>query len=136
MSLLHPLECPLHRIGPLLAAFDHLDAQDRDVRAELHVEQFAILGRDADDHLLHIRAIHEPLGRMQPHGPAAQRRERLLVRFIVKASALTGGGQDDGERGHGIEDTECRIQRTGSSHCTLTGIVAISKIIKISKRGE
>ena len=68
-----------------------------------------------DDHLLHVGAIHEPLGRVQPHGPPAERRERLLVRLVVKAAALPGGRQDDGEGGHAVEDTGCGMQGTGTA---------------------
>ena len=97
--VLHALQRLLHRIGPcsppsttstpMMAMFaPNFMLNNSRSSAAMH-----------DDHLLHIGAIQEPLGRVQPHGPPAERRERLLVRLVVKATALPGGRQDDGEVG-------------------------------------
>ncbi len=75
------------RLGPLGAAFDHVDAQDRHVGAELELEVLAILWRDHDDRLLDVVAVDELLGRVQPHGLVGQRRKRLLVVLVVEAAA-------------------------------------------------
>ena len=73
----------------------------------------AIFGGNDEDRLLDIGTVQQLFGRMQPDGAAGERREGFFVRLVVKTSALPGGRQNRGESGHGIEDSECRMEDTG-----------------------
>jgi hypothetical protein len=100
---LHASQGRGHRVVPLLAPLDQLDAQQCDVGSHLRLERLAVLGSNHQQRLPHIAAARELLGRMQPDRLPVQRDEGFFVVLIAIAAALASGGQDDGKRGHGGE---------------------------------
>src|SRR6478752_6707777 len=119
----------------MLTAFDHLHAKYRDIGPKLEIEQLTILGGHANNHLLHIRPIHEPLSRVQPHRTPRERRERLLVRLIVKAPALPRGGKNYSKRRHAIQDTGCRsLDARCWPNMNCVGLVALATSARCDKQ--
>ena len=98
----HSRESVLHRIGPLRSAGHNLDVHEREIRQELLLEPVEILGGDNDQRLNDIVAIAKGFRGSHPDGTSLQLDEDFFLRLLRgEPAALSGGGQNDGERGHG-----------------------------------
>jgi hypothetical protein len=89
------------RVVAFVASFDDFDAEQGRIAAEFFREMLAVFGGNHEDCLSDIGAIHETIGRVHPDGPPIQWSKWLFIVLIAKAAALSGGGQNHGETGHG-----------------------------------